>query len=98
MTIKRTVNGQEMEFELTWQETRTAYVEWMRDIEWEDIDCFYMSGCEHEALAHKHREEIIDVYEQLLDARSYRDTTVDTKACCAEDAVRTIVEKYKEEE
>ena len=40
MTIKRTVNGQEMEFELTHEEHMKAFAEYQRKIDIEDINIY----------------------------------------------------------
>lgn len=81
MKISRTVNGQEMEFELTHEEHRTAFAEYQRLIDIEDIDLYaldeYMRDPEwfkeefnrDIRLAQKHIHDVADEFRKRYEYR-----------------------------
>lgn len=83
MKIKRNVNGQEMEFELTDWECMNAFYEWQTECDKEDIRNILD---EKELLATDKQVDLI--------ADRYRDylSEDDTWRCCAENAIDYVLE------
>ena len=82
MKIKRNVNGQEMEFELTDWECRTAFYEWHEGVDKEDVQTVL------------DEKELTVTDEQLeLIADRFRDymSEDDTWRYCAENAIYDVL-------
>ena len=104
MTIKRTVNGQEMEFELTWEEERSAWCAYCRAINIEDIDIHLMDELRHDPemcmeqfgvdvrLLDKHMDDIEMEFQELYEYRIDDDARSDAVYA----AVKNIAKRIKE--
>lgn len=104
MKIKRVVNGQEMEFELTWEEERSAWCAYCRALNIEDIDLYLMSYLVHDPdvcmeqygvdvrLLQKYMDDIEMKYQELYDYR----IDDDMKSDAVYGAVEIIARRIKE--
>lgn len=101
MKIKRIVNGQEMEFELTRQEMRSTFAEYQKLIDIEDIDLYMLDELIHDPeycmeefgvdvrLLEKHIDDIADEFRENYEYR------IDDDAKC--DAVYAAVEQVADD-
>lgn len=104
MKIKRTVNGQEMEFELTHSEMRSAFGEYQRLIDIEDVDLYMLDELIHDPescmeqfgvdvrLLEKHLDDIADEFRERYEYRIDDDAKYDAVYA----AVKQIAEDIKE--
>lgn len=81
MKISRTVNGQEMEFELTHEEHMKAFAEYQKLIDIEDIDLYALDEFMHDPagfmeefgrdirLAEKHIDDVADEFRERYEYR-----------------------------
>lgn len=97
MTIKRIVNGTEMEFELTQQEMFNAYEERQHYYDVQDVD-FYLGSMEDEELMENYgltREEVKAKYDEIAyTMREYIDRSNDDSWCYARDyAIDDVIGK-----
>ena len=86
MKIKRNVNGQEMEFELTFEECRTVFYEYRKECDKEDIQNIL-------------DEEDLSATDEQMDliVGKYRDylSEDDTWRYCAENAIDYVLNETK---
>lgn len=104
MKIKRIVNGQEMEFELTHDEMRSAFAEYQRLIDIEDIDIYaldefmrdpkwFMEEFQRDIrLAQKHIDDVADEFRERYEYR----IDDDAKQEAVLDAIFAVLDQCKE--
>lgn len=107
MKIKRIVNGQEMEFELTDEEVGKAYMEWQNMIDIEEIELYALNEFERDpdlfmeefgrdiSLAREHMDEIVAEFHERYECSVIDD---DAKQEAIIDAIFAVLDDYKKEE
>lgn len=87
MTIKREVDGRQMEFELTWHELVKAFVIMQRNYDKETIQWYI--DCTGVEVPEDKMDEIADIYRGAYD--EYLDNCSDARFDFAKDAVKEVL-------